>query len=370
MPINILHVIDKLDEGGGQLPIPLNITENIDNNKFKCFVCALRLDNPVKAQNTEIITLNYKKWDPRIVLRLPEICRKYKIDIIHAHFEKSIIGSLLATYLYPAPVIMHEHGGIFQKGFSIYKTFIKLFGHKAEIIIGCSNATLNELKKTINIDPEKARVLYTAIDIKSFVFSENLRKQTRKELEISDNTIVIGFVGRLHKMKGVDLLLRAMPSLLENSKEYILLIAGDGPERGSLESQAEKLGIYDKTKFLGTYKNVPKIMSACDIGVMPSLYEPFGRVAVEFMRMKVPLVTSGAAGLAELVKDGQTGLIPRENTPEEICACIRKLLMDSNLKAKIIEKAYHFSESFGISQYIKNLEKIYTEVNNHSNRKT
>jgi glycosyltransferase involved in cell wall biosynthesis len=78
--------------------------------------------------------------------------------------------------------------------------------------------------------------------------------------------------------------------------------------------------------------------------------------------MKVPLICSGANGLAELVHDGETGIVTRENTPDEIAAAIQKLADDKNLRQQLIDNAYRFCERFNIDEHIKKIEQIYEQI--------
>jgi len=153
-----------------------------------------------------------------------------------------------------------------------------------------------------------------------------------------------------------------MSILLERDRNYFLLLAGDGLERTRLETLVSRLGIADRVKFLGMRDDVPEIMSTFDISVIPSRQEPFGRVAAELMRMKVPIVTSGAGGLSELVTDGETGLVTRENSPEEIAAAVERLADDEELRRQLAQRAYEFSERFDIKAHVKEIEKIYMEL--------
>jgi len=365
MALRLLHVIDHLGYGGAQVSVK-NIAENIDKEKFETFICALRT-NPLPVQiKSQVISLKYGKYDPRSILAIIKICKEHKIGILHAHLhlQKSIIGSLLASYFCKIPVIIHEHGAIFHKGlsFSIYRLLLKLFHKRATIIVANSQATARELTQKAGINRNKIEIIYNGINFASFDPDKMSRNQARKALKISETDIVIGFVGRLHKVKGADLLIQAVALLLQKSNNYLLLLAGDGPERKSMELLANRLRISERVRFLGTCKNIPELITAFDIGVVPSRQEPFGIAALEIMRMKKPVVCSGVEGLAELVTDGVTGLITSENNPQEIAATIQRLVNNKNLQKKLVEKAYNFSKQFDAKQVVRKIEDIYQQI--------
>lgn len=365
MNVRVLHVIDHLGLGGGQVSLK-SIVENINSREIECFVCALRPKKETIPINAEIITLKYGKYDPRTILAIAGLCKKYNIDILHAHLSKSIISCLLASFICKKPVIVHERGAIFRKGvfFSVYRFLLRLLHRRAAAIIANSEATALELTARASVGRHRIKVIRNPVDFRAFDAEKVSRRQSRENLRISDEDFVVGFAGRLHFVKGVDLLIRAMALLLEQSPRYLLVLAGDGAERKSLEDLTIQLGIAGRVRFLGMRDNVPEVMAAFDIGVVPSRQEPFGRVAVEFMRIRVPIVSSGAGGLAELVHDGETGIVTRENTPEEIAAAIRCLADDKELRQQLIDNAYRFCERFNVDEHAKKIEKIYREIMN------
>ena len=127
MRIKVLHIIDHLGYGGAQT-IVKNIAEKMNNEDVETLVCTLRtnpLSIPIKAK---VISLSYGKYNPYTILAIAKLCKRYKIDIIHAHLTKSVITSLMARFICRTPVIIHEHGPIVRKGahFSIYRIVLTI----------------------------------------------------------------------------------------------------------------------------------------------------------------------------------------------------------------------------------------------------
>jgi len=361
--IRVLHVIDHLGLGGGQKSIK-NIVENMHSDKFLNIVCALRPVNKAIKIKAEVVTLNYGKWNPFVFFAFMKLCRGKKIDIIHSHTRKATVFSLLACYFCSAAVIVHERGAIFQKGLtnSIYRLLLRMFQGKASKLIANSQTTSNEILRILPKSKSRIFAIRNAVDYTEFDNCEISYNQAREMLGVTSNDIILGYAGRLHYVKGVDILLNAVALLVRQSVNYVLVLAGDGRQRASLERLAGKLQIKGNVKFSGTYDNVSEIMAACDIAVVPSRYDAFGRVALEFMRMKVPLVCSGRDGLAELVEDGVTALVPPENTAEEIARAVKLLVKNKQLRQKLIDNAYEFSKQFSISEHVSQIENIYREV--------
>jgi glycosyltransferase involved in cell wall biosynthesis len=137
----------------------------------------------------------------------------------------------------------------------------------------------------------------------------------------------IVFVGRLVPQKGVSTLLRGFERV-QQSAEATLVIVGDGPNRQSLQKLASKLGLEDRVRFVGwvPYERLDSFYSQADIVVVPSLYEPYGRVIAEAMSLGRPVVATDTEGAADLIRDGETGFIVPIEDPGALADRILYLL--------------------------------------------
>ena len=363
MPIKVLHVISSMGLGGAQVCVKY-LVENATSSKIETLVYPLRcqgIDIPI---NGNIMINKYKNYDPRKFFDILKLCRNNNIDIIHAHLEKPILGSLLATFFCNVKVIIHEHGPVFRKGYHyiVYRTFLRLLRNRASAFIAVSNSAAKQLTTRVGVSPEQICVINNAVDREKFTANRQKRIDIRKQLSIKDNDIVIGFLGRLSSVKGVDTVINAMPVLLKQNPDYLFIVLGHGPELNSLKTLARRLEIADRVKFLGFREDASEVMNLFDIGVVPSRQEPFGIVALEFMSMQIPLVSTGVDGLGELVSDRETAMVTEVDNAEQIAACIDLLTKDKQLSDRITSTAYEFSNKFGITQYIQAVEKVYENL--------
>lgn len=363
MTMKVLHIIGSLKLGGAQVSVKY-LVEHCDTEKIVPYLYPLRgreIDIPVDGT---IIKYPYRNYDPRKFLAILKICKKYNIDIIHAHLHKPIIAGLLASYFCRAKIIVHERGPIFRRGlqYSLYRFLLRLLHHRASLIIANSQATARCLMQRAKIPQGRIKVIYNAVDFDNFDRRRISGGSLRAQLGIAAEDVIIGYVGRLDYVKGVDLLVEAMALLLKESPRYQLVLLGEGSQRQVLQDRARGLGIADHVQFLGFRNDVSHVMVDFDIGVMPSRQESFGIVALEIMRMKIPMVASGVEGLAELVDHEQNALVPSHNTPQEIAECIRRLVGDADLREKLIDNAYRFTEGFGVSQCVNAVWDAYMEI--------
>jgi len=153
-------------------------------------------------------------------------------------------------------------------------------------------------------------------------------KLDRASLNTPADATVLLVLARMHPVKGIDTMLRALAEL----PAMVLWLAGDGPARADYEALARTLGVADRVRFLGWRHDRRALLEACDICVLPSRYEPFGTVIVEAWAMRRPLVATLADGARQYVTHGQTGLLCPIDDPPALAAQLRALAADPALR--------------------------------------
>jgi len=362
MKIRVLHIIDHLGPGGAQVLVK-NIAEKISDERIETFVCALRTNPLAIPVEARLISLTYSKYNPYTILAIAKLCREYKIDIIHAHLQKSIISSLLASFFCNSKVVIHEHGPIFRRGTGfIYRSLLKALGSRAAVAIANSQATKAALNRITGMAEESIPVVSNFVDFARFDHTLYDRDKARDTLGITGDRIVVGFVGRLDRCKGADLLASAAAILCKKDERYHFVIVGDGPERKQLEGLALQLGLKEKIVFTGLRENPAEVIRAFDIAVIPSRREGFGIAAIEFMRMRIPVVASAVGGLVELVRHEQTGILLDELNAENVAEAVDWLVRESSLRESVIKAADVFSRKFDGQEQLKQIADIYEKL--------
>ncbi|MCQ4161876.1 glycosyltransferase [Roseomonas sp. GC11] len=138
-------------------------------------------------------------------------------------------------------------------------------------------------------------------------------------------------LGRLHRNKGFDTLLRALPQV----PGAVLALAGEGPERAALEALTRELGVAERVRFLGWRQDAGALLAACDVFVCSSRHEPLGNIVLEAWSATRPVVAVAAQGPAELIRDGETGLLVPQDSPEALGQAIAGLLAAPERRAAL-----------------------------------
>jgi len=225
-------------------------------------------------------------------------------DIIEGHDWLGIIGGMIVKKELGIPLMFHVHstevGRSVGRGSHNIKDIEFEGGQVADCIITVSNALKDELEK-LGFPPHKIRVCWNGVDPSKYdpnKVSNEERLSLRRYYGINNNENMLLFIGRLVTVKGVDNLVKSMPSVLQNFPNTKLVILGIGDMEWTLKSLTEKLGIKNnviiRTEFVSEAERI-KHYAAADCVVLPSIYEPFGIVCTESMSMAKPTVV-GARG--------------------------------------------------------------------------
>jgi glycosyltransferase involved in cell wall biosynthesis len=142
-------------------------------------------------------------------------------------------------------------------------------------------------------------------------------------------------VGRLNEAKQQVRLLRATRALLDAGVPAALVIAGDGELRESLESETDRLALRERVRWLGARSDVPDLLAAMDVFVLPSRTEGYSLALVEASAAALPIIATAVGGNAEIVQDGVTGRIIPAGDDERLIAAMRELAVDSGLRTAL-----------------------------------
>jgi len=242
---------------------------------------------------------------------------EFKYDVIVAHDWLSLISGVTIKRELGIPLVFHVHstekGRTLGNGSDVVSNIEQRGGLMADMIVTVSEAMKSELIE-LGFPKEKIRVCYNGVDPKKYSreqVSDDKVREVRQNYGVGDNDLMALFVGRLVWIKGVDKLIRALPQVLQQIPNLKLVIVGLGEMQEYLEKLVQTLKLQDVVKFRFEFISEEERIAhyaACDVATFPSLYEPFGIVALEAMSMGKPVVV-GAAGISgmkeSVVPNGQ-----------------------------------------------------------------
>jgi glycosyltransferase involved in cell wall biosynthesis len=221
--------------------------------------------------------------------------------------------------------------------------------------IVCPSSWLRELSLRWGVPPEKVTVLPNPVSPPDRLAD---REELRRRHGLEGSTLV--FAGRLTAQKSLDVGLEA----LALSEGVTLLIAGDGPDRQDLERHAAKLALDGRVRFLGacSRETVFELLRAADAAFLPSRWENFPHMVVEALAVGTPVLATRAGGVAEIVTDGQNGLLVPSGQPDALADAIARYFGDEELRARLRAGATRSVEGYTPEAIYGRLEDILREA--------
>ncbi|MCA9496431.1 MAG: glycosyltransferase, partial [Nanoarchaeota archaeon] len=305
----VLHVIDHLGLGGARTIVETLIKKGPEN--YYLYSLRKSANEPIFTRDESkrvFIHKNELRYNISCLFELKKIVLENKIEVIHLHLEKSVVmGYLLMKFFnLKVKVVIHEHGAIFMKKLLYFKV-LKLMEKYDCTYIAVSNATKDKLIEKAKIREDKIKVLYNFIDSDKFKIDKtfNIEKE-KKKLGVDNGDFIIGFVGRLDKIKSIDTIIKAVKKL---DFKYKLLIAGVGPERENLELLIKSLKLDKKVLFLGYRADILNVYRLFDVCVLASKSEASTMTFYETQALGIPLIGSNVYAINEFIKDNKNGLL-------------------------------------------------------------
>lgn len=239
---------------------------------------------------------------------------------------------------------------------------------QADLLIASTADEGDELVNAYGAEPNRVFVVPPGVDLTTFRPLD--RAQARRTIGYGNGPLLL-FVGRLERLKGVEIALRALALL--NDREHpdlrMLVIGedsrdGDESEKERLKALASQLGVRDRIDFLGsvTHHELPHFYSAADACVMPSYSESFGLVALEAQACGCPVVASDVPGLRSVVRDDVSGYLIAGNDPAAYADRIGRLLADPDKAQQMGRRGSLLAQRFSWGRTADSLEKLFDEV--------
>lgn len=371
---HILHLINTFSVGGAENHL-LSLVRGLSREKYDITVAffkeeaqeARSLVPDFQALGVPVVDLQMSgPIDPAALVRLAALLRRERFDILHTHlFRADVLGAVIGR-LMGVPIVLssvHSRPPFFLR--NPIKALLNRFSARLDDrVIVISDAIGRYLTQRINLDPQKmVRIHYGLERQDSHATAEPAR--VRRAFGLANEIPLIGTVARLEPEKGQDVLVRAMPRVLERVPAAHLLLIGHDWQgfRDELQALAEGLGVADYVTFAGFRSDVPRLLPGLDLFVVPSRAEGFGLVLLEAMQWDLPIVATTAGSIPEIVLDGETGRLVPPDAPAPLAEAIVELLADPERAAALGRAGgRRLREHFTWERMIRETEAVYDEL--------
>jgi sugar transferase (PEP-CTERM/EpsH1 system associated) len=369
--LRVLHVIDQLKVGGTEVGI-LKVIEGLGGECFEHGICAVRGYDESFARSQGFAGPIYVAGGVNpgfqfLLGRLAQVMRDFRPDIAHSR-NWGAIEAMPAARLCGLPVAIHsEHGYEVDMlaGLPLRRRVLRRFAYAAADAVFTVSEELRSYHSLQGWLPKKRiRVLPNGVDTSRFAQRPRERAETRQRLGLDDESLVLGAVGRLVPIKEHATLLQAAEILLSRGVPVQVLLVGSGPELEKLqEFTATSPRLSGRVVFTGAVSDVPALLSAMDVFVLPSRSEGMSNTLLEAMASSLPIVATRVGGNPELVEEERTGILFKPGDVMALAAILERIGRDSSLRQELGQAARRRAvEHFSLEGMIERYRTLYVEL--------
>lgn len=271
-----------------------------------------------------------------------------KVDLFHAHDWLVATAGVGLKHVFRKPLLATMHSTEIGRRNGIRTDYERMI-HETEAwltyeawkVICCSHYMISHVRWAFGLPEDKLVMVPNGVNLETYADVEKTElDQFRSKFALPEEKIVL-FVGRLVYEKGVHVLVNAAPKTLGKSNAKFIIV-GNGYMKEQLSGLVKGMGLTHKVMFTGFVNDetLRRLQKCADVSVVPSLFEPFGIVALEAMAARSPVVVSDTGGLSEIVEHEVSGVKVYENNPDSLAWGIDRVLTDAGFANWISENAY------------------------------
>jgi glycogen(starch) synthase len=367
---HVRKLAENLADGGADIHVVARGREEDPPEEERGGVLIHRVREPQRPRDLGEFVTWIERMNADMLARGVELGDRYDFDVVHGH-DWLVAGAgdhLAKRFRAPFVVTIHateygRHQGWVDKHPQSYIHGVeKWMANRAERVITCSSYMREHVADVYGLDESRIAVIPNGIDPSELVPVDDLDTLRGRFAQPQERLVLL--VGRLVYEKGFQLALAALPGLIERVGGVRFLVAGSGTAEQELREQATALGLDPYGAFLGWIGDdvLHSLYRIADLTVVPSIYEPFGLVALEAMASGCPCLVADTGGLREVVPHEDVGLRFRSRDPSSLASMAERLLTDEGLRDRLVAEAGEHVLSFDWADVARQVGEVYEEL--------
>jgi glycosyltransferase involved in cell wall biosynthesis/peptidoglycan/xylan/chitin deacetylase (PgdA/CDA1 family) len=363
MKRTVAHVVLSL-EAGGLEALVCSLVETPRLSRRRTLVACLdstgALAERARRAGAEIVRLKRGRGlDLPLVLRLARWLRRERVGVLHTHSLDPLLYGGLAGLLAGVPVRVHTQHNVMLKDYGATERFKFRLGARACTKIVSVSEEVDRRVAALRVPARKRAVILNGVDADAFASAA----WPAVEALAGRPSLVIGTVARLAPEKGLLRLIEAFARLRSARADVRLLIAGEGPERPSLEALTRRLALDESVTFLGFQEHVAGVLARLDVFALSSLTEGIPLALLEAMGRGLPVVATRVGGVPEVVVEEESGLLVPADDSAALAAALGRLAGDPELRVRLgAAAATRVRQHFSLEATARAYERLYDET--------
>ncbi len=356
----------------------LALIDKLDPVHFEFHVLGLKdgggpLESAFEEAGAHVVRLGMRdRLGVGLVRPLAKYIQEHHIEIVHTHVLRPDVLGGVAGRLARCPIIIstkhnpsytrHQPAWLLRN--AVYWPVMYLPTH----IVTVSEAIRQQAIKTLRIHPDRVSTIHNGIHVERF-YRPDARLPLRASLGFGPEHLVMTFTGRLVGGKGLRVLLPAAQQVMAQHPHVRLLIVGSGPLEADLKQMAQDLGIAAQTVFTGFRTDIPQVLAASDIFVLPSGIEGLPLALLEAMAARKPAVAAISGGTPEVITDGETGLLVPPGDVGSLVVALDALVTNASWRQYLAERGQqHVRTHFSVDSMTNEHHTLYQSLTQQRGR--
>jgi sugar transferase (PEP-CTERM/EpsH1 system associated) len=367
----VVHVIYRLQVGGLENGV-VNLVNQLPQDRFRHAIVCLsdytEMRERISREDVPVIAMHKKPGqDFGMLWRLYRLFRRWRPSVVHTR-NIGCLEAQVPAWFARVPWRVHgEHGWDINDpdgSNTTYRWLRRLHAPLVHRFIPLSGHLQDYLQDAVGITPSKIQRIYNGVDTETFQPGES---DVLPGGFAAPDSLVFGTVGRMHGVKDQLNLARAFIALAQlrptQAPRLRLVMVGDGPLHAECLQLLRAAGLEDAAWLPGARNDIPDILRALDVFVLPSQAEGISNTILEAMASGLPVIATAVGGNPELVAEGQTGLLPPAQDAEALAAAMCQYLDDPQMMARHAQAGLHrVRDSFSLQKMLGNYAAIYQQA--------
>ncbi len=365
-PIKVLQLLVTMPVGGAEIMVA-DIATGLDPARFEVITACLGEPGPMgeelrgRGQRVIGLGLDLKRagtWT--MVGRVRQLLQEIRPDILHTHlYHANLYGRIAALGLGLSGVVATVHN-IYAR-VKLHRCLANyLLARLGDYVLVFSPQVRADVRRYDRVPEAKLRMLTPGVRLEEPDSGAN-KEEARRSLGISG--FCLGNVARLEEQKGHDDLLQAVAQVRGEIPDLTLLLVGEGTRQAALQSLTRELGLDQVVRFLGTRRDIPRILRALDAFIMPSRWEGIPLTLLEAMGYGLPVISTRVGRAPEIIQDGVNGRLAPAAAPGALAQALLELYQHPELRAQWGEQARRTVRAkYTLAHFLEQFASIYLEL--------
>ncbi len=369
--LRVFFMVDSLKFGGSESQM-VEVARRLPSHRYRLTVGCLKVEGPyvetLRQAGIPVVEFPLRGSVLRPssflqLLRLWRFIRRERFDVVHTHDLWSNLIGVPAAWLARVRVIISSRRDLAHWWWYTphRRKILRRIQNLGTFVLANSEAVRSFLVKEDGFRADKIRVIRNAVDFERFACARGEREKLLPQCNPQDKLVIL--LGNMNlPVKGHAFLIEAARAVRRELPSTRFVFVGDGRQRPGLEQRVKEVGLQDNFLFLGRRKDVPELLSCCDLSVLPSTAEGLPNAVLESMAAGLPVVATRVGGTPEIIEEGVSGLLVPPRDPEALAQAILRVLSDPMLARRLASAAQERVRThFSFDQLLLELKELYEE---------